>query len=204
MTLGEMVAAVREELLEPSEGFWKDDEIKRWINRAAKDLARAANIEVGPDTLPVVAGQESYPLPDDFSSMRRIEAYSLDGDLVAKLMPIQIDHRTAGKGTPRYYYVWKGLLHLDPIPDSDLNLVLWYHRAQPDLVDDSDTPIIPEEFHELCVLFAVSQAKRKAGDPAYETYAIDYSNGRLDMIQKLKDMGQKERQWVPVDDWEGW
>jgi len=196
LNLLELRTAVRDELVEATPGFWTDDELDRWINDANRDLTEVAQIPGGPYTFNTAAGTASYDPPSDFLKVRRLEVDD------AMLIPLSLDRRMSGSGTPAFYYVYDGKIYLVPTPDAVLGATLWYYKAASTLFADSDTPIIPEQFHRLIVVYAVGQAKRKADDPGYATYVQDYIAGRLDMQQKRSDEGQAERFSVVLDDWE--
>lgn len=50
-----------------------------------------------------------------------------------------------------YYSLWGGELKFYPLPSADESFVLRYYKSWPDLVDDSDEPLIPATFHDLLV-----------------------------------------------------
>lgn len=203
-TLTQLITQVRDEISEPTAGFWSDAEITRWLNRANYDLADAAGVESSASsTITTADGTETYSLPSDFSLVEIVELVdSTNSYQFTMLSPMAVEERIEDKGSPSGYYVRNGSLYVVPRPDGVYTLRLWYYRAGVTLVNDSDTPIIPARFHDLIALFAIGEAKRKADDSAYSTYRSDYIAGRAGMIEYLRKKGQgnRSRRIVDVDE----
>lgn len=195
MMFSELITAVRDEISEPSPGFVSDVEVKRWLNRANYDLADAAGVEsAASQTITTANGTESYSLNSDFGLVERVELVDqTDSTRYYALEPIDLAERIDSKGTPRSYYVLAGLLYLNPMPDGVYTVRVWYYKVGATLTANTDVPIIPARFHDLLTLFAVSQAKRKGDDPAYQTYLQDYVAGRAGMIEYLRQKSQGGR-----------
>lgn len=192
MNLGQIRTAVRDEISEPTAGFWSNAEIDRWINRANYDLVDAAGIEsASAQTITTIDGTESYSLASDAGLVEQVELVDkTDSTEFTILRPLSLEQRdTDGKSEPVGYYVNGTKLFVVPVPDGVYTLRVWYTRAGVTLSADSDTPIIPARFHDLLTLFAVSQAKRKGDDPAYQTYLQDYVAGKEGMVAYLRSRG---------------
>lgn len=194
MNKAELIQAIRDELLEPVEGFWTNAELLRWINEYNHELTKAALVEADPYSFAVSPGGTA--LPSDCWKIFRVE---VDG---YRVFPANLEHRTDSTGFPAYYYVLNNKLYFIPEPDGDYTGEIWYYRKATDLISDTDTPIFPAEYHYLIVLGVVGQAKRKRNDPAYTTYMDDYDAGKVLMMQDMREK-QKEIFMVPRDDWEG-
>lgn len=82
-------------------------------------------------------------------------------------------------GTPYQYSVHAGALLLRPIPDSVLTVTHRYFRAEPELVQDSDVPLMPALFHTAIAELAAAIVLRRARESvraaectaAYERWA---------------------------------
>ena len=194
MNLAALVTATRDELNEPTAGFWSDTELKRWINRASMDLAESARLAAATSTtVTTVSGTEKYNLPSDFGAVRQVELVDAsNSNDFTELDAMSIDLREDDTGEPTGYYVEDDDLYVIPKPDGVYSLRVWYVKRGTTLSADADTPIIPTEFHDLIVLFAVSQAKRKDDDAAFQVYANDYEAGKRDMMIKLRDRQQSD------------
>lgn len=194
-TLAQLITAVRDEVSEPTAGFWSDAEITRWINRANYDLAAVAGIESATSgTITTIDGTESYTTPTGFGLVEQVEWVDPNNsDTFLLLTPMAVENRVDGKGQPTGFFILGDLLFLTPKPDAAYTLRVWFYKAGVTLTLTTDTPIIPSRYHDLLTLFAVSQAKRKADDPAYTTYLSDYISGRNGMVAYLRQKGQGNR-----------
>lgn len=189
-TLDQMTANVREELQEPTAGLWSDAELKRWLNRGAKALAREAQLQAT-TTITTAADDESYALPADFGYAERVEIETEVGSgEFRRLVALTIQDRTTDTGEPIGWTVWNGEMWFFPVPDGVYSIKVFYHRQQVTL-GDADTPIISDEYHPVIELFAVAMAKRKTDDPAYATYASDFEAGRAQLI---RDRNKRDEQ----------
>lgn len=117
--------AVRDLLGDPTEGFWKDDELNRHIQIVSNQLARdglAVPITENTTSLPKV---QEYVLPPYFGEMRRVRWHS-DLAIVGrrtlthrpKTEIIEYSDTLVIKDTdPEYYYNDSGRIGLYPIPN---------------------------------------------------------------------------------------
>lgn len=196
MTLQEIIKAVRDELLEPTPGFWSDEEITRWINEANNELTEKAKVEAAPYTFTTTANTSNYSLPSDLYQIKLIKIND------NKIYPASIDVLNSSViGFPIYYVVFNNQLYFYPIPDDTYTVRLYYYKKANQLVNTTDVPVLPERYHYLLKLYAISQAKRKADDPAYIVYYNDYLSGKNDMIQNSKIYQIDRFKVVLDDDW---
>lgn len=196
MTLQEIIKAVRNELLEPTPGFWSDEEITRWINEANNELTEKAKVEAAPYTFTTTANTSNYSLPSDLYQIKLIKIND------NKIYPASVDVLNSSViGFPIYYVVFNNQLYFYPIPDDTYTVRLYYYKKANQLVNTTDVPVLPERYHYLLKLYAISQAKRKADDPAYTIYYNDYLSGKNDMIQNSKIYQIDRFKVVLDDDW---
>lgn len=194
-TLSALVTQVRDELSEPTAGFWSDAEIKRWLNRANYDLADAAGVEASSSqSITTADGTESYSLASGFGLIEQVERVDTsDTNAFYPLEPMTVEQRQDGKGEPVGFYVFADSLYIVPKPDGVYTIRVWYYKAGVTLSADGDTPIIPSKYHDALALYAIAMAKRKAEDPSFATYLNDYVSLREDMISFLRKKGQGNR-----------
>ena len=69
MDRGEIREAVRDDIGEPREGFWKDAEINRWIQRASNRHAREALSVERTRLSSSVQGVQEYGFPPNFGQL---------------------------------------------------------------------------------------------------------------------------------------
>lgn len=67
------------------------------------------------------------------------------------------------------------------------------------LVNDTDTPLIPAEFHEVLVAGAASHGLRLEDDPAWQSFEQDWSQGIEDM--KSAYLTRQRTAWDIYPDW---
>lgn len=206
-TLAAMETEVRDEINEATAGFWTSAEIKRWLNRGNRDLTRAYRLAAdSAQSITTADGTEFYALASDFGAPAKVEIVDTsDSTSWASLRRIHPKERIDGKGEPAGYYIKGARIYLSPIPDGVYTVRVWYYRDAPTLTSSSDEPIIPSEFHDLIVDFAIARAKQKDDDPAYQTYDERYEKGKREMVEQR--MSEEEGADQPTvveyvdDDW---
>lgn len=196
---------VRNEILEPTAGFWADSEINEWLQEANDDLTFVARIESSnsPYTFETVAGTDTYAMPSDFSRARLVSRETRAGS--GQYVPLRagrIDERVPDQSTPQSFYLWNATnLVLVPKPNIAMSMQVWYYKTSTQWADDTGVPDVPLIYHRLLKLYAIGIAKRKADDPAFQQYLADYEAGKNDMVQKLQDRGEAQQFQVVRDDW---
>ena len=118
-----------------------------WVNRALDDLTPYANVQKS-TTITLVPDQKAYDVPADLLRV----SYLLDDN--KPLFPVQMnDFNSYG------YKRWGNQFILQPTPEEVKTLDLYYQARLPHLINSDDVPSIPEEFHDLLVLYATAMAK---------------------------------------------
>jgi hypothetical protein len=118
-----------------------------WINRALDDLSPHANVQKS-TTISLVADQKEYNVPADLLKV----SYFLDEN--KPLHPIAMnDFHSYG------FKRWGDKFIIQPTPKEAKTLDLYYQARLPHVINSDDVPAIPEEFHDLLVLYAVAMAK---------------------------------------------
>lgn len=109
-----------------------------------------------------VAGQQDYVLPTDFLKLHRLE-YVLSGttpttedvQMLQWVSLNQSDIISTRQGTPISYALKQDRFSLYPIPDTaNKTLRLYYSYRIANLVNTTDVPDIPKEFHEYIAILA--------------------------------------------------
>lgn len=110
-------------------------------------------------TLTYTLRKNYYSLPSDLAQLHNIR--QTRDDVALRYVPIRqldrlIPDRTRA-GEPEYYTI-VGLdsaqnyrVELYPVPSARMNLNVRYYCVVDDMVDDDDTPLIPESFHDILV-----------------------------------------------------
>lgn len=177
MTLGQMYLDLSYTLDDPNFGYFKKPQLLRFLNNAQRELQKLLlqsgnswyNIE---KTKPTVTNQAAYSLPYNFLKLNRLEMVQNPGvnETRMQLSFITMNQKDyfPNYGQPNAYYLSRTDLVLVPIPQNSIfTLRLNYSYRVADMSgDESETPDVPEEYHELLVLFAAVDCMLKDGRDA--------------------------------------
>lgn len=145
------------------------------INRAYIDIATRERFVAGGKT--IVFPQNFY-FPTllaeaSFNTSNAIQSYTLADNVLwiiamrndTNNMPINLKTfrdfyrfigMTTGVGSPTMAYYQNQKVWLYPIPDKSYKITYWYKKKPALLVRNTDTPELPEEWHEAVFLLAVA------------------------------------------------
>lgn len=116
------------------------------------------------DTVTTVDGTGEYDMPADFLRGRQVR---IDGeDPMGRYDKSDLDQRwpsSESRGKP-YDWTIEGQLILRPIPDNVYTVVVDYIREEPELLNDSDEPLMPATFHDAIVERATVLTFRRTGN----------------------------------------
>ena len=211
MNLGQIIYAVQRMFGDTSGVQITEDDIIRWANLAQIDIARKVECiqeHVATDT---VAEDGSYPLPENFLSMKRV---TLSGALV---QPTTLEKSDAAlpyrevtpvaQGTPTSYFIWRNTLYLHPVPSVSESAILevFYVRLPAPMLSEDDSPEIPETLHEDIIKYCLIQAKELDEDSNEATklrveYLDRMAESRDEALNKHADSYPSVR-LLPGDDW---
>lgn len=150
--------------------------VLRLLNNGLQDLFEEAELEAtsgvgGEAAIVTVAGQQRYTLPTNCVKPRQLQ-WRLSGTL-RDVTYLQLDpFRTISRTTtaaepvtgPLYWTIWGNAMLLWPIPTDngtaggDGELVLDFYKSPDTLVNDSDVPDIPTQYHNLLEYYATAMA----------------------------------------------
>ena len=162
-----------------------DVQLLIWINDSQRRICRSHNfafMETEADTS-LVVNQRNYALPTASGSDLRFKAeISLeiiradsDRQRLKKIYKPNAEWKdeyidTTEQATPRNYSIQKGQIYLYPIPDAVLTMNLEYYGFLDDLVDDSDTNTLIDDYPEVIEALGTSFGFRYA----FEEERADY------------------------------
>lgn len=169
MTFGEIKTLVSVWLDDLNYGYFTQSQVETWVNNATNEVQKRL-LKAGENfytkcvitTLNSVSSfQTDYVLPSDFRELQRLEVITSGlgtvdetSYTVNQITLNQQDLITQTSGTPFAYYIKKNRLVVLPAPDQDYTLRMWYAYMVPYMVDDGETPDVPQEYHELIALLA--------------------------------------------------
>lgn len=168
MTLQGLLNLVADWCDDPGFGYIDQSIVTTRLNLATRELNKIlcnANEDFYTKSVKtnLVANQQIYALPSDFSKIQLLEVVVSGSGVTAITQPlvpivrIQKYMFSGGQtGTPQGYFLNEGNLILWPVPDSIQELRLDYSRTVVDMVSTTDSPDAPERYHEypaICVSY---------------------------------------------------
>jgi hypothetical protein len=158
MTLLQLQALTSDILDDTSNGYFTIPILNVRLNIALKELQKrliSANNEyyttcVYTDT---VANQAIYSLPIDFLQIIRLHYVTQGTGATAQtqkiysMTPNQRDLLSDTTGAPGFYYFQQNNLMLAPVPDGVYEMHLEYSYYVADMVNTTDVPDAPQQFH---------------------------------------------------------
>jgi hypothetical protein len=165
--------------------------VDRYINKAYKYLCSVLTIKetFAEVLLNLVADQSLYNIPNSVAWVRSLSIqdtvnYPVAGG--AKLVPMDLDeYRKLPDDTvnlPGNYFREQRIIGIYPTPRASYNVIMNF-KVRPDpLVNDTDSPILPVDFHETLLLRAKHTAFRALKD--YVAAGI----ARNDMVTDLRSI----------------
>ncbi len=184
-----------------------ESRIRVWINIALTRIARLFPFQElkGFATGATIAQQKVYELTTlfnitDLSVIADIRLIDGNNSWKLKYVPaIRLDREESepeiwGYGRPTRYSRWGNWLEfVDQVPAKDYSLYLRYHKLMPPLVDDDDTPIIPN-MDDMIVASTAAWAYATLQENDDSTYWATVATGLWrDIFKRL----QKEPDYTP-------
>lgn len=173
LTFSDLQSICSDYLDDPNNGYFTLPILKQRLNLNLKELQKrliSANKDYYIECVytNLVANQKAYALPSDFLQVTRL-AYITQGSgttaVEQKILPITQNQRDLlldVSGDPIAYYIQKGSaantvgnLMLAPVPNRVVELHLEYSYLVADMVNQSDVPDAPAQFHEYIALMTI-------------------------------------------------
>jgi hypothetical protein len=203
VSVGETLASFRAELLLElsSRSDVDTTRLNKWINWAYRSTAAMLKISElkAAFRINLAVGQPFYMMP---IQLRSIEQLSMP-DLAdyykggSKLTPSNVDEYRRQPdlaGVPQNYFRFGRMLVVYPDPNAVLPLDFEYLLRPDDLVLDTHSPLLPQEFHEPILLYARHKAWRSVRN--YGEAAIA-KNDFLAELRPLINTDGEEAQQAP-------
>jgi len=167
LTVQEIFTRVHRTFGDEAQAQLTQADIIRWINDAQREIAVNNNALQVKTTANSVAQQQSYSLP---AGILRLHSVRYNGIAMESRTLEQMDEllgtmdQTVAQGyptgTPQYYYVWAGQINLYPAPDTAIanGLTIYYTREPAVVANLSDTPELPDQYHNRIVEYCLARA----------------------------------------------
>jgi hypothetical protein len=180
--------------------------VKDFINKAQRDIINSEvewPFTVVSQSLSTVAGTAEYSREAnaktvDFDSFtvqksgeaeRKLRYLSFDEYLDAK-NEADTNPDTSARAVPEFVYQTPdNKIGLSPVPDDAYTVRYYYYQTSTDMSDATDTPVIPERFHDVIVNRARYYAHMLRSDVQFSQLAMrDYTDGlsrmRVELINR--------------------
>jgi len=176
-------------------------DVLRWINDAQREIAVANNSLQVKTTASSVAQQQAYSLPVGILRLHsvRYNGLALESRTLEQMDELigTMDQTVAQgypTGTPQYYYVWAGQINLYPAPDSPITngLTIYYTREPVQVAALSDTPELPDQYHNRIVEYCLARAYELdenlfAANMAEQKFATGVAALKQDESEKVQE-----------------
>lgn len=151
--------------------------VKNWINMGQSDFVLRENWSFREKTgsLSLLQGVQEYSLSGNFSDLdaQNISSVSLQGANGRKLVywpydrlrDLYPDFDFDSQSLLERYYIKAGNIGFYPIPNGADTVLIDYYKVPTELVADSDVTIIPVNYRESLVNYALSREQDYDGDP---------------------------------------
>lgn len=158
MTFLELQTLTSDILDDTANGYFTLPVLKQRLNLSLRELQKrliSANKEyysIAVQTNTII-NQAAYAVPSDFIQILRFSyvtqgtGTTADEAKVFEMTPNQRDLLSDVSGAPKFYYFQRNNLILAPVPDAIYTLRLEYSYYVADMVNDSDLPDAPQQFH---------------------------------------------------------
>jgi hypothetical protein len=176
---------------------------KKWINVAYRRFCSSLDLDMmeGSYGFTTVAGQPLYMLPDGVFFIRNVSYtdetdYPVSGGTLLEKTDLMSYRRKPVTTSmdltfPTEFFRYSNMLVLYPTPQSAFDMVVDFRIKPQDLVADTDSPFIPNEYHDDIFMLA-----RQIGFSRLMEFdkSISVQNERTDAIrEKLDPRGQEDQ-----------
>lgn len=176
MKLSELQAEINKDI----DDSLDNSELTGWINRALDDLTPFAKYQKSAD-LSLIQGEKQYTLPTDLFEI--VHMVDEDNSKIYLQIPME-DFSSSG------FKRWGNMLRFQPTPIENANVILYYYARLPHLNNPDDVPAIPEEFHDLLVLYAVAKAKYQDEEESMQQNAMQEYYSRKEQFIAFQQSGE--------------
>jgi hypothetical protein len=175
---------------------------RRYLNEWHKRIVSKASLLRGEtnESISVVAATDEYTLPAGVSRVRSIRDATNGRVLHERTLEWirRQDPQADTTGTPDCYaYVSNRVIKLYPIPAANNTLYVDHNSTVDDLDEDTDVPLIPEDFHYLLSLGIRINEYEKNTDSRLREARIDMSIGiadlKFDLANRLSNVSNPAR-----------
>lgn len=190
--------------------------VNQYLNDGYRLICRRVDyyVEEATSDFTTTVGTSAYPWPTNLARLRSLRLPDFSQELEAVSLR-DIDRSTNTSGQPSYYALDGGNVHVYPSPDGVYNLELRYWAMPTELVNDADTPNLPDDWHHLLWVYACAiafEAEDDSGTSQYfmqrfatelAEFAADAKFPSTDYPTQVQGMWEQDRVLTPAG-WSLW
>lgn len=167
-TLTKMRTSVRNRLGVPSsDSFYTDTILTDFVNEAVQAIAeeeswpwlQAGTTFVTALVTPSTTSGADYAIPTDWQRTKNLVVFGFEP---FTLQPQQDIDQVIALGRPLSYCVVNDKIRVRPFPDGAYTITHEYYKVEPELVNDSDEPLLPNQFRKAIVDYATYLAHERS------------------------------------------
>lgn len=178
MTQTAAVEEVRVRLDEVAPGFFRDSDIRRFINEGVREVARKSEWKRAIQNVSVTGGVQTYVLAADTIEVYRVEYQPANSSLkypmeyrdLNAMDVVWGNYQSISQGTPTMWSMWSAnppVVYLAPIPSQSGQINVFYYSMPSDLATTSASSAqtaldVPQGWEDLVVEFATGLGFRKS------------------------------------------
>lgn len=189
LDLTTMRTAVRTRLGNPStDGFFSDAQLTDLVNEALQVISAEADWpwQEATTTFSTAAGTNTYTPPTDWIQTRALVIDGYDAMEYRTLAEIR-EYLTTSQDVPTAYTVSGETLLLRPTPDGVYTVRHDYVKSEPALANDTDAPLMPNQWRYSIVAFACHLAHMRQGDTGRAAGALaEYASWKQRMLRQRR------------------
>lgn len=185
-TLEGVRTQARDLLNESVANFWTDAELNYWVNDGIREIAEFTGCIQNIDSLSTTNGTRtiSYTGYD----CQNVEYVPASGNRISLVQssPLQDGHNQYDGTAPQYWWVNKGVIGIDPVPDATYNLLGYIAGTPTDITIGSQIPEIPPAFRALLKWYVCYRAYLKEHN--YGAASLCHQIYQSEMIYLAQDL----------------
>lgn len=194
MIVSDVITRVQRQFGDEASVQINSDDVIRYINDAAKEIAVQNDLGAAVATQSSVANQNLYTLPSDALAIRTIYYDNLKLDFYERTEYDAYvnanDPNETAVGTPSLYTRHVNDILLYPKPESVKNIKIWYFQRPVEVTTTADQLPFPVEYHLRIVEYCLQQAYQTDEDwDAADRMAGQFNDGmtRLKQLENTSD-----------------
>ena len=224
MDLSELRDSARSKADEQSSGFISNVELKRFLNQGLRivygkivqnfeDFFIVKGTSSNDGLIEVTANGNEYDLPSNLLKLVRVERrntndsnennwrklmrLNIGNDQINDFFPIR-EGRDQGFG----YFIAGDKIYLRPVPSGGFDMRLWFIPKVTAMSASTDTPGVPEEYHELIAEYGAIQCLAKSGEGIWKERMDTFNLELANMFETIQHRVHEPQQMIVSDDTE--